>query len=32
MLNRFIDMLPDHDETSIIIEFMAWVRENGWAE
>jgi Uma2 family endonuclease len=30
-LQRFLDMLPQHDETSIIKAFVAWVRKNQWA-
>ena len=29
-LQRFLDMLPQQDETSIIKAFVAWVRKNGW--
>jgi Uma2 family endonuclease len=29
-LQRFLDMLPQHDETSIIKAFVAWVRKNQW--
>lgn len=31
-LTKFIDMLPKHDETTIMRKFVAWVRKQGWAK
>ena len=31
LLNQFLNRLPVHDETSILGDFVAWVRKNHWA-
>lgn len=30
MLQQFLDMLPERDDTSIVRRFIDWVRANGW--
>ncbi|MFI5378338.1 MAG: Uma2 family endonuclease [Tepidisphaerales bacterium] len=32
LLNKFVSQLSDRDEGSILREFMAWVKKNGWAK
>ena len=29
-LNKFIELLTEHDENGVLYEFLDWVRQNGW--
>ena len=31
-LKQFLDRAREADETTVIKEFMAWVKKNGWAK